>query len=107
MNTESEEKRSVHRKTLKLLSLQQLSAVVFTHSSAVFLVKFAVNSLRVFHQWNKSEFIIRIRSLQKCKAALLESVPALLADFVTLWQAVLSRLAVVCAVRLCFSLPTT
>jgi hypothetical protein len=81
MNTESEVNRCGHRKTLKLLSVQQLSVVVFTGSSAVLFVKVAVDSLRVFHQCKKSEFIIRFRSLKECKATLFWYVPALLADF--------------------------
>lgn len=56
MNTESEVKRPGHRNTLKVLSIQQLSALVFTRPSPVFLVKVAVNSLHVFNQCKKSEF---------------------------------------------------
>jgi len=81
MNTESEVKLPGHRKALKFLSLQQFSAVVFTLSSTVFLVKVAANSLRMFHQCEKSAFKIRFRSLRKCKSILLWHVPALMAGF--------------------------
>jgi hypothetical protein len=84
MNTESEVNHPGHRKTSKLLSLQQLSAVAFTRSSTVFLVKVAVNSLRMFHQCKISAFKIRFRSLQKCKVILLWHVLALMARFVML-----------------------
>jgi hypothetical protein len=95
MNTEHELKRSGHwRRTLKLLSLQQLSVFVFTRSSAVFLVKVAVDSLRVCQQCEESEFIIRFCSLKQCKTVLLRYVPVLLAEFVKLLQGNVSGSAV-------------